>query len=241
MTFRNRIIGAFGAALLLTGTAATSPALAHEVSPMRVFLTPADGVRSSVVTIVNDRDSDLPIEIEFRRRIVAPDGTQTFENADEQFVAFPPQVLIGPKGTQAIRFEYIGDPDLAVSQSYVLQVKEVPVLPENFSGVLTVYNFGVAVYLTADGARAELERPVVVSRDDSQVRFQIQNTGTDYGFLSQRIVRLRAGGETVTLDPEQVAEQIENPIIPPNSTREFALKTDGLPPGEVTIEVGAAR
>lgn len=241
MIMRKVIIGGLGAALLLGSSAATSGALAHAVSPMRIFLTPDSGERSSMVTVVNDRTTGLPIEIEFKRRIVAANGTQTFEPADELFVAFPPQVLIAPNANQAIRFEYIGNPALATSEAYVLQIKEVPVLPEDFSGVLTVYNFGVAVYLTARGSRTELERPVVTSRDDTQVWFQIQNSGSDYGFLSQRVIRLRAGGQTVALDPDQVAEQVQNPIIPPNSTREFAIRADGLPPGDVTVEVGPAR
>lgn len=240
MTLRKRIIAGLAGMSLLSGVAASS-AFAHEVSPMRVFLAPDAGARSSVVTVVNDRPTGLPIEIEFKRRIVAADGSQQFEPADELFVAFPPQVLIAANGTQAIRFEYIGKPELSTSEAYVLQVKEVPVMPEDFSGVLTVYNFGVAVYLTAPGARANLERPVVTARDDAEVRFKIENTGADYGFLSQRTIRLRAGGETVNLDPDQVAEQISNPIIPPMSTREFALKSEGLPPGDVTIEIGSAR
>jgi len=241
MTLRKSIIGGLGAILLLGSSALSSVAVAHEVSPMRVFLTPKNGTRSSVVTVVNDRSVGLPIEIEFKRRLVARDGAQTFEPADELFVAFPPQVLIGPNGTQAIRFEYIGDPALAISESYVMQVKEVPVVPEVFSGVVTVYNFGVAVYLTASGAKAELERPVVIARDGDQIRFEIENRGADYGFLSQRTLRLRVGSDVVTLDPEQVAEQIENPIIPPNGAREFSIRAEGLPPGDVTIEVGPVR
>jgi fimbrial chaperone protein len=237
---RHPLLRPFGALVAAAALCVSGAALAHEVTPMRVFLAPHAGQGSAVVTVSNSRTDPLPFEVRVLRREVAHDGAQTFTAADDLFAVFPPQALVQPQQSQAIRFQYIGDPALAQSASYVLQVKEVPVMPEDFSGVITVYDFGVAVYVQAPNARAEIAVNSV-ERDGEQVTFVIQNTGSDYAFLAQRAVTVSAGGQRVVLDAEAVAEQIENPILPPNATRSFALTVAGLPAGPAAVDVGPAR
>jgi P pilus assembly chaperone PapD len=237
---RHSFIRQFAAAAIVAGLCLSAPAWAHEVTPMRVFLAPHAGQSSAVVTVANSRTDPLPFEVRVLRRDVAPDGAQTFTQADDQFAVFPPQALVAPQQSQAIRFQYIGDPALAQSAAYVLQVKEVPVLPEGFSGVITVYDFGVAVYVQAPNARADIAVSAV-EREGDDVRFSVVNSGSDYAFLAQRVVTVSAGGQQRALDPETVAEQIENPILPPNSTRHFSLNVPGLPPGAAAVDVGPAR
>jgi len=237
---RHSFLQHVGAAAVMAGLCLSAPASAHEVTPMRVFLAPHAGQSSAVVTVANSRTDPLPFEVRVLRRDVAPDGTQTFSPAEEQFAVFPPQALVAPQQSQAIRFQYIGDPALAQSAAYVLQVKEVPVMPEGFSGVITVYDFGVAVYVQAANARADIAVSAV-ERDGDQIRFSLANSGSDYGFLAQRSLTISAGGEQRVLDPEALAEQIENPILPPHSTRHFSLDVTGLPAGAAAVDVGPAR
>ncbi|GAD59582.1 molecular chaperone [Brevundimonas sp. BAL450] len=237
---RQSSIQPLGAAAVVASLCLATTASAHEVTPMRVFLAPHAGQSSAVVTVANSRTDPLPFEVRVLRREVAADGSQTFSPAEEQFAVFPPQALVAPQQSQAIRFQYIGDPALAQSAAYVLQVKEVPVMPEGFSGVITVYDFGVAVYVQAANARADIAVSAV-ERNGDDIRFSIVNTGSDYGFLAQRSVTLSAGGEQRVLDPEVLAAQIENPILPPNSTRHFSLQVPGLPAGTVAVDIGPAR
>jgi fimbrial chaperone protein len=237
---RQSSIQPLGAAAVVASLCLATTASAHEVTPMRVFLAPHAGQSSAVVTVANSRTDPLPFEVRVLRREVAADGSQTFSPAEEQFAVFPPQALVAPQQSQAIRFQYIGDPALAQSAAYVLQVKEVPVMPEGFSGVITVYDFGVAVYVQAANARADIAVSAV-ERNGDDIRFSIVNTGSDYGFLAQRSVTLSAGGEQRVLDPEALAAQIENPILPPNSTRHFSLQVPGLPAGTVAVDIGPAR
>lgn len=87
-------------------------AIAYEVEPMRIILDLGSGRTSTVITINNTRDSDLPVEIVMKRRIVHPDGTQEFLPAEDDFSVFPPQALVPAGQSQAVRISYIGDPDL---------------------------------------------------------------------------------------------------------------------------------
>lgn len=80
--------------------------------------------------------------------------------SDERFQVFPPQALVPPGQSQAVRLQYIGNPSPPVSEAYVLNISQVPVVPPGASGITVVYRFGVAIYVNPKGAVAD---PALVS------------------------------------------------------------------------------
>ena len=219
--------------------AAAGVAAAYEVEPMRIIMDLGSGRTSSVITIRNTRDQDLPVEIVMKRRIVHPDGRQEFVVDEENFSVFPPLALIPAGETQAVRITYIGDPAIEDSQAYVAEVQEVPVQREDFTGVVFAYNFGVALYVRADEARANVSLDAV-ERTETGIAFSVTNAGTDFAMLGELELSVEAGGQSVSLSPEQVAELVENPIIPPHGSRDFHLAINDLPDGPVNIGLGRA-
>lgn len=209
---------------------APEPAVAHEVTPMRMQLVPAAGQRSGVVSVRNTRDKDLPFEVVVLRRFTAADGSETTEPADEDFIIFPPQALVAQGASQSIRFEYVGEPNLTESRVYILDVREVPVTPQDFSGILTVYNFGVAVYVKPVGASADLDVGPA-TRDGDLLNFEVRNLGNDFAVLSRRVVTLDYADQRVVLQGTDFAGRVENPVVPPNALRSFSISAAGLPPG----------
>ena len=211
---------------LVTGLALTltSAGHAYEVTPMRVFLQPDRGQNSATITINNIREDALPVEIQVFRRVVAANGEQVFEPADEEFITFPPQVQIPAGQSQAIRIQYVGDLG-EVAEAFVVQVTEVPVNKLEGTGIQFTYNFGVAVYVQPPRARARLAVSEAGAADGT-LRFKVANSGNDYGFLTGQVLEYRVGSARVTLTPDDVAAVVSNPIVPPGATREFALPLD---------------
>lgn len=203
-------------------------ASAHEVTPMRVELVPQAGDRSALVSVRNTRDRDLPFEVVVLRRTTAPDGSESFSPAEGDFIVFPPQGLVSPGASQSVRFEYVGDQVLTESRSYLLDVREVPVTPPGFSGILTVYNFGVAVYVDPPGAFVDLEVSNV-ARTGDVITFDVRNRGNDFAVLSRRNLELQFGPQTVRMQGSDFSTRTNNPVVPPNSTRHFQMRADGLP------------
>lgn len=210
--------------------ATPNPASAHEVTPMRLYLSPGSGQRSGVFAVRNTRDKDLPLEVVVLRRFTAADGSESMEPADDDFIIFPPQALVTPGASQSVRFEYIGEPNLTESRVYVLDVREVPVTPPGFSGILTVYNFGVAVYVRPVGASADLDVGTA-TRDGDLLTFEVRNLGNDFAVLSRRVVTLEYADERVVLQGTDFAGRVENPVVPPNAVRQFRINAEGLPAG----------
>lgn len=206
---------------MVTAFALAGTARAYEVTPMRVFLQPDRGQTSATITINNIREEALPVEIQVFRRVVAADGEQVFEPADEEFITFPPQVQIPAGQSQAIRFQYVGDMG-EVAQAFVVQVTEVPVNKLEGTGIQFTYNFGVAVYVQPPRARARLAVSEAAATDGT-LRFKLANSGNDYGFLNGQVLEYRIGAVRVTLTPDELATLVSNPIVPPGVTREFAF------------------
>ncbi|MFN3989250.1 MAG: molecular chaperone [Erythrobacter sp.] len=226
--------------VMLGALVATVAAQAYEVTPMRIFLQPDRGQTSATITINNVRTEALPVEIEVFRRVVAADGEQVFEPAEEEFITFPPQVQIAAGQSQAIRIQYVGDLG-EMAEAFVVQVTEVPVNRLEGTGIQFTYNFGVAVYVQPPRARARLavsEAGVA----DGALRFKIANSGNDYGFVTGQALEYRVGAARVTLTPDELAALISNPIVPPGATREFVLPlaetpAAGAPPGPAEVRL----
>lgn len=226
-------------ALIIFGCSAITPseAVAHEVQPIRTFMNIGEGQREGLLTVRNTRTSALPLEIAVFRRLVAEDGTQTMVPADDDFLIFPPQMVLPQGGSQGVRFQYLGDPGITESIAYVIEVQEVPVVPEGFSGITTVYNVGAAIYIQPARPQAQLAISGV-RREGDIVRFEVRNSGNDYSFLSLNQMELRFASQTFALEPGAVNAIIANPIVPPNSLRSFEMDVSAYPDGVPEIRFG---
>jgi fimbrial chaperone protein len=221
--------------LFALGTSAT----AHEVSPMRVVLVPADGRGQATITVNNTRDDPLMVEMKTFVRVTEPDGAERLDETDDAFIVFPPQFQVPPRTSQAIRIQYVGPPATNQALSYVVQVAEVPVEMPGFSGVRFTYNFGVAVYVEPPRA---VERLSVVSaqRSEEGLRVVVRNAGTRFGLLHLNRLIVTVGDQRLELAGDDLAERIENPLLPPGMDRIVEVRMPDLPTdGAVSAEVRA--
>ncbi|MEM1131859.1 MAG: fimbria/pilus periplasmic chaperone [Pseudomonadota bacterium] len=209
-----------------------SLAQAMEVQPLRVMLVPAEGRTAGTISVNNTRTDPLPYEISVERRIIAPDGSQTFTSAEDDFVVFPPQGLIEPGGTQAVRFQYLGPIELTETQGYVLRVKEVPVRDENFSGIQFAYSFGAAIYVKPADAEDDIDINSV-ARDGDVITVGMANSGNDYSLLTAKRLTFVIDGQRFNYGREELAQLIPNPLIAPNSERTLTITIADLPTGSI--------
>lgn len=218
------------AAFILLFSGLSSAAGAFEVAPMRMEMAPSGSGANEVITVRNTLVEPLAIEVFVTERIVAEDGTQTFPPNETDFLIFPPQAFIQPGESQAFRVQYIGDPALEASRSYVANVSQVPVKKIDGAGVQLVYRFGAAIYVHPKGSSAALSVQEAVAQD-GRVAVKIANQGNRIAFLTNDRVELStpSGGESY--EGASLKEQIENPLVPPLSTRVFVFDAPGVKPG----------
>lgn len=204
-------------------------AFAFRVTPMVHDLSPAGNGSTVTLRIENTTGDRLPVELYAQARTIKKDGSADLSPADNDFLIFPPQVVVEPNTIQSVRVQYIGNPDIETSKGYVVNVAQLPVGfdAEDQSGVQFTFNFGVSLNVVPPGAEPDVS--VSGSRViNGEVEVEVVNTGAAYTRLNNGRWIYRYGGSEHVLEDEALREAIGQPLIQPQTTRVIRLP---LPPG----------
>ena len=219
-----------------------SAASAQVVQPMRFSLQPSGEDAHKTLTVQNTNDSSLTIEVAASSIGIDDDGKEILAPADDEFVIFPPTAIIQPGRLQAIRVQYVGEPDIQASQSYRVSIRQVPVdlsgLDQN--AVAIAVNFNTLAHVIPSGAEA---LPVVERiEEDRSGEFwdiTIKNKGNRYFSFTKSSFALGDGnGNSMTLEGEGLTDLIGKGMMLPNSTRTFKMQPpEGFAASESRIEI----
>lgn len=188
---------------------------AYEFAPIVAELAPKGP--GSVKTFVarNTNQDAVALQVEVFRRTADENGEEVQEAEYDDFIVSPPQMVLAPGQSQAVRVRWIGTSDIRTEQAYRIVVKQLPI---NYSKLndgdksvtLSIgYEYQVALYVVPAKAK-----PSAVIKDAVQaqgpngenlLRLTIQSTGTTRAILEEpRISVSSSTGETITLSDEQV-------------------------------------
>ncbi|MCE9523492.1 MAG: fimbria/pilus periplasmic chaperone, partial [Alphaproteobacteria bacterium] len=192
------------ASLAAVTLAAAGIAHAYQVSPMIYDMKPTGKDASTVIRVNNTNATPITVELQSEKRLFDEAGKESREPADKDFVLFPPQAVIAPGATQAIRVQYVGPQQLDKSVTYTVTVKQVPVkLPnDGKSGVQFVFNFSTVANIVPDGAKAQIDA-VSVTPDGKKLKLTLKNAGNKYANLALSNVDLTGGTFKLTIKDEE--------------------------------------
>ena len=227
------IFAAVGLVVALCGAAE-----AMSVTPVLVDLKPAGAQASGQVRVINTGDGELPVSLTVQAATLGPNGELiTTDTGADDLLVFPPQAILKAGATQVFRMQWLGDPDLKQSKTFVVSVAQQPVaMPQGVSGIQLLYDFQVVVNvapLTGDPALTIQGSELV--KDDKGARraaITISNASDVHGYLSGTKLRLElddATGKKVWSQswiPEEVAGKVGIGLIQPHATRRFVLPFD---------------
>lgn len=202
-------------------------AYAFRVEPMSYTLATTGSEARRTLRIRNNRTTPLAVEIEVQRRSMDNAGHLIHEPADEDFLIFPPQTLVQPGASQAVRVQYVGDPEPEVTRVYTIAVRQVPLQdPEDgTAAVEVVFRFGTAAYVVPQGARADVRVETGIAATDAD-RFDVtlHNAGTRHANLQDfDWLFVAPDGSEYALDPEILKAVLGNPMIYPEHRRRIEL------------------
>jgi fimbrial chaperone protein len=186
IAFVRRLVVAASAACLLLAPAADA---SMRVNPLIVYMNPTAQGSSSVVQLTNVTDADLPVDVSVVKRTIV-DGLEVDTPADDDFIVFPPQMIIRPGQTQALRIQWIVGAVPATSESYYVYVTQVPAaLQPGMSGVKVSYRFGVSVHMVPPNTRPDLHvvsiRPMTNAQNVAGFELVLRNDGTRFARMSE--------------------------------------------------------
>lgn len=230
-----------------------SPALAgagFRLSPPTVEFRPSGGDMVKNFYVTSTGDEPVAVQVTINRWEIAPDGTETNPSEDEDFLVYPPQMIIQPGNEQVIRVTWVGEGDISKEQAYRAVFEQVPVnlteINQQVEGqgsisLSVIFKYVAAVYLTPEGAKPEvlIESSELQENPDGTKSLVLvfNNAGNARGFLTDKIVRLTssASPSTSVSIPGSDIRDDNGAIILAGNKRRFVLPwPKELPVGPVT-------
>jgi fimbrial chaperone protein len=216
-----------------------STAQAMTVSPLQVEMTSTGSRSSARITVINNSAKPLPVEAVIEQLTLDENGKQKTQKAGEEFLILPMQAMIPPGGTQNFRVQWLGEPLLGRSQSYMLFINQIPVkLPQGQSGVQVVTGMGVMVNVAPPKAAPALNVVATsISTDKQGRRFPIivvENPTNVHALLPKSNVHLSSGNWSDTVSAAVLEERMGIGLVQPGRRRKFVLPVE-LPMGVMNV------
>jgi fimbrial chaperone protein len=227
-------------AVALLALTAAPAAHALSVTPIQVEMTSAGSAGRSQVTVTNDAQEPMPIEITIQKMTLDENGDRKLTKADDSFLIFPPQALIPPGAAQVFRVQWVGEPQLAESQSYMMSVNQIPVkLPAGKSAVQIVMSFGVNINVAPpQGVPALNLVGTGIATDKTGKRhptITVENPSKTHALLPQSTIKLSGSSWSKTFAATELSEKVGIGLVQPGKKRKFTLPVE-LPANVTTVQ-----
>lgn len=219
---------------ILIVIAAGSMASAMTVTPTHVELTSAGTRSRALITVVNHGARPLPVEAVILRATLDDAGVPQTSKAGDDFLVMPPLALIAPGATQNFRIQWLGDPLIETSQSFLLYMTQIPVkLRETTTAVQVVMSIGVLINVAPPRGVPNLQVVETGVITDGQGKrhptLTVINPSKIHALLPQSNIYLTSGKWSETVTSATMAERIGIGLVQPGRRRKFILPID-LPP-----------
>ncbi len=197
-------------------------ASALQMNPLSLTLKPSGGGAKQSVTVSNE--SNEPIAVQFsvttRQQV---NNKEIRKPADNDFMIYPPQMIIPPRSTQKVRVEWLGAAQLPREQAYRLIAEQVYVsLDDNEkTGVKMLMTLVGALYVQPNGMKSIL-KVTSVKRHGNKLALTVANSGNRHRLMKYATLILRNGGQTVSLKGKQLLGLDGNNVLS-GATKRFMI------------------
>jgi len=186
------------------------PALAYNLQPIVLQLSPDGAGSSQMLTLTNTHEVPIAIEVKAFRREQQPDGTDVLVPEDEDLIIYPPQMVIPAQQSQTFKVQWVGEANPTRELAYRIVTDQLPIRfeSEEVNGrkadVTMRYRYEAALYIVPRGATplAELVSATAIAAEDGtrQLELRIASKGTMRAILEEpSLVLSPASGAPITL------------------------------------------
>jgi P pilus assembly chaperone PapD len=212
---------------------------AMSVTPVHVEMKSAGGHSRSQITVTNTSKTPLPIETTLESLVVDENGGRKTAKAGDEFLVFPPQAIIPPGGTQVFRLQWVGEPALAQSKSYLFNVSQVPVkLAKGENKVQVVMGFGVVINVAPTDGKPSLSvvgTTIQTTKGKRQAVVTVENPTRTHALLPEGKLSLTGSGWSQSMASAEIREKLGIGLVQPGKKRKFVLPID-IPTNVTTVQ-----
>lgn len=215
-------------------------ARAMTVTPTQIEMTSIGRTSRSAITVVNGGADALAVELVVKKATLDESGVPKTTSADDEFLIMPPQALIAPGATQNFRIQWLGEPMLAKSETFLVYVNQIPIkMPKRVKGVQVVFGMGVMVNVApprGTPALTVLSSGVVMDTHGRRhPTLTVFNPTNVHALFPQSTIRISSGDWSETLSSGELTQSIGIGVVQPGHRRRFVLPVI-LPPGVTSVQ-----
>jgi len=165
-------------------------------------------------TVVNSSDAPIAVQVTLHKRAMDGQGEDVLTDGEDDFLLFPPQMIVPPGGTRKIRVQWLGAKDIESEQAYRIIAEQVPVNLErldqgNGAQIQVMLRYVASLYVRPDNAKSNIVlRSLSKDKDakgNATLKLTVENTGTRHSLLED--IKLSVGGAVlVTADLPGIAD-----------------------------------
>jgi P pilus assembly chaperone PapD len=203
-------------------------ASAMTVTPTQIEMTSIGRSSRSAITVVNNGADPLAVELVVKKATLNEAGVPKARPAGAEFLIMPPQALIAPGATQNFRIQWLGEPLLEKSETFLVYVDQIPVkLPTRARGVQVVFGMGVMVNVAPPRGEPALRVVnsgiVTDARGRRHPTLTVSNPTNVHALFSQSTIQISGGSWSETLSSGELAQTIGIGLVQPGHKRRFVL------------------
>lgn len=212
------------------------PSDAFKLEPISRTFTPAGSGSTQSYQVINPSNERVAINISMVQRLVDKTGEESHLPAEDDFLVYPPQILLEPNAIQTVRVTWVGDPVPKQELAYRLIAEQLPInLDPNSAqkGVTAAGKIKVLMrYVGSVYIRPEQVKPEVIFKGlekiqandgSSQLALNFYNQGTAHASLRKLQLSLTSlQNEVLQLTPEQMG-LMRNATILAGKHRQFLI------------------
>jgi fimbrial chaperone protein len=218
---------------------------AYQLQPISRVFAPSGSKATQAFEIVNDGAERIALTVSFATLERDESYAETNRNADDEFLAYPAQMIVAPGARQSVRVTWLGTPHPTRELAYRIIVTQVPIgrldrgvaddTPRGQVRIVMTYRGTLFIRPPNAAPKIELRTAVAATDRDGNAALAItlENTGTAVGLVKSCAVRVTPteGGAAIELSPAE----LRNTRVLGGSRRRCVVPwPTGLPAGRVT-------
>ncbi|MDF2576622.1 MAG: hypothetical protein K0S74_106 [Chlamydiales bacterium] len=187
---------------------------AFQMSPMIMEIAPAGKGSSQSVVLYNNSDRAEAIELRIFHRKHDINGNEDYtEDAEDNFLLYPPQMILGPKESQAVQISWVGDTHLSRELPFRLVAEQVPLKevekdPQVKMSVEILLRIVGSVYVASKNVKPELRILNTSYKDKGEegkfLLLNLKNEGTAHEVTTDKRLEIELANKSkLILEGEQ--------------------------------------
>jgi fimbrial chaperone protein len=232
---------------------ASQSAYAFKLTPMHVYFAPSGREATQTFRVENESEHPVAVQLSMAVREMDIDGNETYGEAEDEFIVYPPQLVVMPRQVQAVRVQWVGDPKPPRELTYRIIAEQLPVdlekgeqRPRQAGAVVNLLvRYMGAVYVVPQGAKPDVVIDSVTEQRGEggagKLLITLHNRGTAHAIMGNLKLRLSSSGgvsaarSSVDLGPGELQGMEGENILAGHKRRFVIPRPLGLAEGPVEV------